>query len=287
MAKLLRPLVIVLFLLSIVALVLGVMLFTEREALKGRADKFVDGVQRVADILTEGRDPHVEAIEERLREEQLTDYERMDAPLNTLAAIAQNRHQALFNTRDDLKKTNDELDATRQELAQSRQDLANARDEIARLETRVAEKDREIAQANRRVADLESANAGLQEEVTALNDRIVLVEEEKRGLEDQITSLEQRIAALVPDTQQIATPTPEGLTGEILLVNPVWNFVVLNLGADDELAPQSELLVHRDDHLVGKIRVSQVEDDLAVAEIVRDWEKLPLRKGDQVFFTGS
>ena len=35
------------------------------------------------------------------------------------------------------------------------------------------------------------------------------------------------------------------------------------------------------------IRVNQVEDDLAVAEIIRDWEKLPLRKGDRVFFTGS
>jgi hypothetical protein len=79
-------------------------------------------------------------------------------------------------------------------------------------------------------------------------------------------------------------PPPTGLTGRILVVNPDWNFVVLDVGSEAGLGTQTELIVYRTDQLVGRVRVSSVQNQTAVAEILQDWQQQPLREGDHVLF---
>lgn len=286
MGKLLRPTIIIVLLLSIGSLTLGILLFNQRELLKGRTQKHAEAAMALSRQLTAEREPFIESIDRRLNLDNLLDYEQMDGELRTLSAIATTRLESLFDTASDLKDTRDELAETLDELARTRQELQDARREIARLEGVVAERERELQIANERIDTLEFEKTSLEEEIDGLNDQLRDLQIAKEDLEAENRSLELRIARLLPQTELGPTDTPEGLGGKVLLVNSDWNFIVIDLGSDDELAPLTRMLVHRDNHLVGRVRATAVEENLAICEIDRDFEKMPIEVGDKVFYPG-
>lgn len=276
MGKLATPLIILVLILSIAALSLGIMLFGQREILKGRTQKlelaaadFANGVRY-----------------EQLDPEALKDYERMDEPLKKLAVHADNQYVELQDTKQDLENTKVELAQAKDDLAQTKTELADAQSEIVDLKSELETKEVELAQASTRIDQLEQDKVSMQTQLDDLNDTLVRAEEETKDLQDQVATLEQTIEIMMAERGEIQpVDIPEGLSGHVVLVNPYWNFVVLDIGSEAGLRSTAELLVHRDDRLIGKIKVSTVEDEMAIAEIMMDWEQVPIREGDTVFYT--
>ena len=75
---------------------------------------------------------------------------------------------------------------------------------------------------------------------------------------------------------------PKGLHGRVVVVNKDWNFVVLDIGSRAGLVPNAEMLVHRGDLLIGKVLVSGVTRDLAIADIRPEWQQMQIQEGDFV-----
>ncbi len=287
MDKLLRPLVIVTLLLSIAGLVLGIMLFGNRELLKGRTQKHAEAAMALAQKLTKGQDPYIEQIDTKLNQEELFDYEKMDVQLETLSKIAGTRLDALYETAQDLKNTRDELSRTLDDLARTKQELSAARIEIDRLEGELATTEQQLAQANGRIDTLELEQASLKEEITGLNEKVANLEIEKEDLVAKNDELESKIIDLTGrGGSGMLNTTPIGLKGEVVLVKSEWNFIVVDLGKANKLAPMTRMLVHRDDHLVGAVKSTMIDENIAVCEINRDFEKMPIQKGDTVFYPG-
>lgn len=284
MGKLLNPLVVILLLLSIVALVLGIMLFSDREIVKGRVQKLETAVVDVADAMADEKDPHIEPLDYQVQKQSLMDYEKMDQQLNTMKTIAKVRYDDLFETEADLDKTEKTLVKTEGELKDTKEELNDTRAEVDRLEEDVAQKTREIDEAGRRIDTLEQDKASMQVQMDELNATIVQAQETIQEKQDEIDMLEETLARTAPDEGTVIEGPPEGLTGHVLVVNPYWNFVVLDIGREAGLQATHEMIVHRDDRLVGRVRVSSVEDNMAVAEILNDWEQVPIREGDYVLF---
>jgi len=270
MGKLLKPLIIVQLLFSIAALVLGIMLFQQREMLKGRTQKLEQAAASFAQKIR-----HTD-----FRVERIQSYETMDGPLNRLAVAGENLYEELQVTKQDLENTRQDLAQTKVELSSTKAELADARDQIAQLNDALDQRDAELARANSRVENLEQQTADLQGELDGLQDDFAKLEEDLSDCEASYDSLKVDFEKLVGETT--GGPTARGLTGRVLLVNPDWNFVVLDIGSEGGLNPAAEMLVHRDDTLVGRVRVSSVEENLAVAEILRDWSLQTIRKGDYV-----
>ena len=44
------------------------------------------------------------------------------------------------------------------------------------------------------------------------------------------------------------------------------------------------MLVHRAEQLIGRVRIVDVRDHMAIADIQRDWVSAPLQEGDRVFY---
>lgn len=287
MAKALRIFVVAVLVCSCAALALGILLFNQREQLKGRTQKLEQSVLSVAQSLSAPKEPFIPAIAETLDPEQLKVYankekpaDTMDVPLNKLRAIVNNRYEELFNTYSDLKSERDAHAATRAELAKTRQELADARQEIVSLKDELARKEAELAEARQRITDLEGQVASLEANIAELKTQLAASEEKRKDLEDEVTQLKLQLDMLGRGDGEVKVPP---VHGEILLVNSEWNFVVLNIGMTDKLVPNVEMMVHRNDQLVGKVRVSSVMERCAVAEIQRGWEQLPIQEGDRVF----
>ena len=288
-----RSLVILLFALSGTALVMGIIMFQQRETLKGRTQKLEMAAKQVAATLE--KDDTNPDVKLTLPDDQLKTYKAkpggpptMDGPLNQMVSAAQHQLTRLNNTRSELADTKTMLANTRETLQITSNNLVVARrtieDQNATIEARNATiNEKEVA-----IQKLEKEKTDLLANVETLKQQTDDLETENRDLTDANAVLQ----AKVMDLDKIVNPElrkaaiPKGLLGSVTLVNPEWNFVIMRLSPEitKNITPNLELLIHRSDRLVGKVRVQTMVDNLAVAEIVSDWQQMPCEKGDYVMY---
>jgi chromosome segregation ATPase len=247
----LKPVIVILLVLSLVSLVLGIMLFGKREILKGRILNLEDGAKQVAANI------HYDDFDAAA----LKDYQKMKAPLGKLSVFAENQYDELVATKQDLDNTKTELAQTQEKLSATEQERDRIQAKADELENEIEAKEVELAQKENELDQLKDDKANLQSQIDDLDTKLVQAEEETRDLQDQIVTLENAIAKLESELEPDRVGNiPEGL------------------------APNAEMLVHRDDRLIGKVKISTVEENMAVAEIVNSWEQVPVREGDYVLF---
>jgi len=275
MGKALKPLVIILLILSGTALGLGIVLFNQREVIKGRTQRLESAVNNFA------RSLHYAELDM----EALKTYDRMQGAITRLNAFAANMYIELQDTKQDLANTKLDLEATREELRITQNKLTAAEQQIAHLNERLEENRQQLARANQTINQLERDKVALQGRIEDLELKVAEVEDQKRDLQDElldskdfVAQLEDIIKELTGDTTEV----PPNLTGKIMVVNPEWNFVILDIGRDAGLGVNVEMLIKREDQLVGKVRISAVDKDIAIAEILKDWQQSPVLEGDHV-----
>ena len=77
---------------------------------------------------------------------------------------------------------------------------------------------------------------------------------------------------------------PAGLKGKILAVDSKYDFVVVDVGGNQGVVPRGKFLVSRDGRLVGAVRVTRVEPDRSIANIIPEMAQGELKEGDQVLY---
>ena len=275
MSKLATPFIIIVLVLSIVALVLGIQLFDQREILKGRTKRLENAAAEFAKSI------HYDDFNAT----QLKDYAQRLTPLNQLAAQGANRWDELPDTKLDLENTKADLTSTRETLAATEEKLVATEAQVVDLTSQLESKEVELAQANTQIEQLEVEKEDLNAQLADTQSQLDNARSEATDLKDEIASLNQTIEDMSRELGELPEKVaPKGLTGKILFINPYWNFVVLDIGRDDGLSPNVEMLVHRKDKLIGKVRISSADDKMAIAEILADWEVMPPKEGDHVLF---
>jgi archaellum component FlaG (FlaF/FlaG flagellin family) len=104
----------------------------------------------------------------------------------------------------------------------------------------------------------------------------------KKELEDKMVALEQYKKRKETETMRI------GVGGRILAVNPGWNFVVISIGDKEGAAMNATMLVVRDGTPIGKVRVTTVEPNSSIADIIPGTlgKGVTIQPGDRVIFEG-
>jgi DNA-binding transcriptional MerR regulator len=93
--------------------------------------------------------------------------------------------------------------------------------------------------------------------------------------------LENRIAQLVgPGVHVVKLPAQ--LRGSVLVADPKWDFVVLDVGEDQGVLEDGELLVNRNGKLVAKVIVRTVQKGRCIANVMPGWKLGDVTEGDQV-----
>jgi len=109
-----------------------------------------------------------------------------------------------------------------------------------------------------------------------------------KELEDSVIALNEENALLgrrskkyLPGEESFKKRLPPDLSTKVLVVDPKWHFVVLDAGEDQGVLERGELLVSRGGKLVAKVRVSRVERNRCVANVMDGWNLAELMEGDQ------
>jgi myosin heavy subunit len=155
-------------------------------------------------------------------------------------------------------KLNDDLTKTRGERDAAQQELAAYKATGMTLE--------QITRAFKDIKDLKESLAGTQDE--------------NKLLGKKITKLQTELNRYV--IQDYHVPLPASLRGKVLITDPKWNFVVLNIGENQGVLEHGELLVNRNGRLVAKVQVRTVHKDQCIANVLPGWELGEVMEGDLV-----
>lgn len=77
-------------------------------------------------------------------------------------------------------------------------------------------------------------------------------------------------------------PVPREARGKVTVVDPKWDFVVVDVGQSKNLPVKGILLVSRNGELVAKVRVMSVQEERAVANVLPGWKIKDIMEGDAV-----
>ena len=101
-----------------------------------------------------------------------------------------------------------------------------------------------------------------------------------RALNVKVRNLQNELDEYVKEDPHVTLPAT--LTGKVLVTDPKWNFVILNLGEDQGVLNHAELLVNRNGSLVAKVKVTSVQKNRCVANVMPGWQLGEVFEGDQV-----
>ncbi len=218
----------------------------------------------------------------------------------TLQTDLANEKQARAQAEAERDKTKADLDKTTAELKQTKDTLASTTEERDKAVAEATKKTKEAEQLTtdlkRVTGERDEAQANLAayratgltpEQITTANARIKDLQASLDGMRSENKVLGQKITNLNNELDRYRNPEkpvilPAALKGKVLVADPKWNFVVLDVGENQGVLEYGELLVNRNGKLVAKVVVRNVQKDRSVANVMPGWEIGEVMEGDQV-----
>jgi hypothetical protein len=188
----------------------------------------------------------------------------------------------LTTTKETLAKTEEELTGTKQQLATATDSLNKTKADLNTAVERRQAVEAEIAKWESLGLKPEQIRQ-MMADLKKVQDAIVVLELEKGILNRTVAELENKIELLLGKEDYIVK-LPAGTKGNIVAVDPKWNFVILDLGADKGMLEGGVLMVHRNSQLVGKVRIREVMPNRSVANLMPGWKLGEIEEGDQVLY---
>ena len=201
----------------------------------------------------------------------------------------------LNNTKSTLVKTESDLKRTRTQLADAVAERDKAVKAEALAQQRAQKLTDEMTDVRKKLDDaqaelaaysvagmtpLEVANANKQ--IKELQNTINALRAENKFIGSKLKKVEAELA-LITDPDPDSRPSlPATLHGKVVVYDPKWEFVLLDVGEDQGVVVNGELLVNRNGKLIAKVIVRSIQKDRCIANIVSGWKYGELIEGDSV-----
>jgi hypothetical protein len=220
--------------------------------------------------------------------------------INTLISQRDDEHKNRVAAETDRDNTKKELAKTKDVLTQTQQELTDTK---TQRDKAVAEADTQIKRANdlsdklaKKTQDYNDSQAQLAayaatsltpDQVMSLSKTLKntqtaldVAKEENIVLQRTVSRLNNQLAEFVGTNYVVKLRA--NLKGKIVAVDPKWDFVVLNIGEDQGVLEDGEMLVSRDGKLVAKVIVRSIQKGHSIANVVSGWRLGDMVEGDEV-----
>jgi len=209
----------------------------------------------------------------------------------------------LTQTQQSEAKLRTETKTLRAQVEDTTRALGDATNALAQAQSKAQEQqvraDRASAELNTTVAERNAAQQELSqwrlfemtpEQIRNNLARLRDVERERdtyvtenKALDRELTRTKNELARYigdeVPDVQ-----LPPGTKGNVVAVDPKYDFVILDIGEQQGILPRAKLLVNRDGKLIGKVQITSVQPNRSIANVLPEWKQDEVLEGDQVIF---
>ncbi len=220
--------------------------------------------------------------------------------ITTLATQRDTERTQKQQAQSDLSKTKKDLTKAQDTLKQTTQELADAKSEAQKAVATAAAQTKRADDLNDKLTKTAQERDDAQNQLAAYKatginpeqvgklsralkesqEEVAMVNEEKAVLQRALARTQARLERY-EGTNTFVT-LRASLRGKILVVDPKWDFVVLNIGQDQGVIENSELLVSRDGKLVAKVIVRTLDKNRSIANVMPGWKLGELIEGDEV-----
>ncbi|MCX8107379.1 MAG: hypothetical protein N3G20_01095 [Verrucomicrobiae bacterium] len=213
--------------------------------------------------------------------------------LQTTIAARDAAQQEATTAKNEFKKAKEQAETTAKQLAETQANLevalSNYKQQLERADRLQAEYKRvseEAVEAQRELSGWRALGVPLDQVRNKLAeaDKVKLaneaLNEEKKVLARQIADLKRQLEPFVREKE--IKPVLPPIKGKVVAVDPKWDFVVIDVGANHGARERGELLISRDGKLVAKVRIARVEPDLSIANVLPEWKQAEINEGDIV-----
>jgi predicted nucleic acid-binding Zn-ribbon protein len=198
------------------------------------------------------------------------------------------------SAKKDAKASKEQAEQTAKELEETRGNLETATSKWKEQQTRADEFEEKFTKAAGQLTEaqrelsawgalgiqVEQARGRLAE-LTKLKEANDAMGEENKVLSRKVDTLAAELSKYTEERES-AVALPAGLKGKVVAVDSKWDFVVLDIGANQGALERGEMLVNRDGKLVAKVRITTVEPNRSIANVLPEWKQVDVIEGDQV-----
>ena len=199
----------------------------------------------------------------------------------------------LASTKRELTATKATLASTQQELADTKVERDRADDRAATEAKRANDLSDKLVKTTQERDDAQNSLAAYKatdlnpEQIIALNKNLKNAQAEIEAINGEKVVMLRTITRLTNELNKYTgsesvVKLRADLRGKIVVVDPKWDFVVLDVGEDQGVLKDGELLVSRDGKLLAKVIVRSVQKDRSIANLVPGWKFSDVMEGDDV-----
>lgn len=213
-----------------------------------------------------------------------TERDDFHTKLDTETAAHGKTKKELSGTKEKLAATEATLKTTEEARDTALNDAETNRKKAADLTEKLAKATNERDDAQRNLAAWNALGIPVEQIKVLIADlkeaqkAIAAQQEENKLLMSKNRKLQNELDYYTKEDFRV--PLPEGLKGKVLVSDPKWDFVVLDIGENQQVLERGELLINRNSRLVAKVRVLRVEKDSCIANIVPGWKLGEVLEGD-------
>lgn len=216
-----------------------------------------------------------------------------------------------------LSKIQIELKTAQEEAKKSTESSSDLSKKIEDAKAEIAKKQSEAEAINAKLAEAQSAVTAKEKEVEELKNKpAVTVEDPAKAaalleateklqqaeaqlaeikglnqtLDQKLKSKEEEIDSLQQEKKRREQKVvAQGLEGKVMAYNPAWNFAVVSIGDKQGVVPNAEMVVQRSGVMIARARISKVEPNISIADIVPGTLQKDMRvqPGDKVVYVAN
>ena len=221
--------------------------------------------------------PHLESII-NARNDFEQKFKKETKRANDLAANLKQTQGKLADTEKKLSDTENALAATKTQYENEQKRANSIQETLDKTKKDLSEAQQVRAAWDALGIPVEQVKLVIDSEkkMRAANEALT---EENKVLNRKYKSTYAELQRYIQGTE-VEPPLPAGLKGKVLVVDPKWDFVVLDIGESQGVLKRGEMLINRSGRLVAKVRILSVEPNRCVANILPDWKQGEPMEGD-------
>lgn len=220
--------------------------------------------------------------------------ETANGKIASLDSQLSTERKSLADTKGKLESTRSGMYTARQEITRTQQQLKEAKSKISAMDdaaTRLradlvkteeslasASKEAELAQLNERIEELEKSNDALKQDLLAAESLQKSFSARRKSTE----STGHYKSSFSPNKAVAVQPASIGATATIASISTESGIIILNSTPELGLAVGSQITLIQDLKALGKVQITKVTDQLAVANILPGAKLGGLSKDDTV-----
>jgi hypothetical protein len=195
--------------------------------------------------------------------------------------LAKDTQATLDKTKEELTSTKDERDKAVAEAGDQLKKATALAENLKKTQLERDDAQNQLAAWKALGVPLENIKATLASLKTITEERDAIAEEKKILIANN-TKLQNKLNNILIEDYQ--TPLPPGLRGKVLVADPKYDFVVLNIGEKQGVLENGQMLVNRNGKLIAKVKIKSVQAERSIANVMPGWKVSDVMEGDQVLY---